>query len=169
MAPNRRDSEVVIEGARLIFRNFQGKKGVYNPNGDRMFHIMLDAETAAAMEKDGWHVLERESKYDDSEEPSYYHLKVKVSYNPRARPPQIFLITGKNRTSLGEDELEVLDWGEFVNVDLIIAPFDWDVNGKTGRSAYLRSLYAEIYVDPLMLKYGALDDIVPARAGNLEE
>lgn len=162
---SRRDSEVVMEDVQLIFRNFQGKESVYNRAGDRNFCILLTDEVAAQMARDGWNISQREARNPEDGDTGYSYIKVKISYNEKARPPQVFLITGTNRTSLGEDEIEILDWADFENVDLILAPFDWNINGKTGRTAYLRSIYAEIYVDPLMKKYG----VVTARTGDRVE
>ena len=43
----------MVEGARLVFRNFSGKEGQYNREGDRNFAVILDQETAERMAADG--------------------------------------------------------------------------------------------------------------------
>jgi hypothetical protein len=59
-----------------------------------------------------------------------------------------------------EDTVEILDWADIDNVDLMIRPYDWAIKrGKdeaSGRKAYLQSLYITIIEDPLQLKYGDL-------------
>ncbi len=43
----------MVEDARLIFRNFAGKEGQYNREGDRNFAVILPDDVAEQMEKDG--------------------------------------------------------------------------------------------------------------------
>ena len=46
----------MVEDARLIFKNFKGKEGPYNKEGDMNFAVVLDEKTAEQMLKDGWNV-----------------------------------------------------------------------------------------------------------------
>jgi len=82
----------------------------------------------------------------------FHHLKVKVFYGGK-KPPLAVLISSKGRTQLGEDMISLLDNAELAVVDMIIRPFDWDVNGNQGRTAYLHSIYATLAEDELSLKY----------------
>jgi len=54
MAEN--DGTVLMEGVRLIFRNFEGKEGKYNAAGDRNVGVVIDDATAEAMLADGWNI-----------------------------------------------------------------------------------------------------------------
>lgn len=142
-------SNITIEGARLVFRNFSGAEGKYNRAGDRNFTVFLDANDAEQMAKDGWNVKYLQPR-DDQEEPQAI-LSVAVSY--KGRPPKIMMVTSKGKTPVGEDMVDILDWAEIKTADLIINPYEWEVNGKTGIKAYLKSLYIVLEEDELDRKY----------------
>jgi hypothetical protein len=80
-----------------------------------------------------------------------------ISVNFKGRPPRIVLITSRGRTNLDESQVETLDWVDIINVDLIVRPYEWTVNNKSGIKAYLQSLYVTIEEDPLELKYSEMD------------
>jgi hypothetical protein len=149
------DNTVLMEGVRIIFRNFAGKEGQYNREGDRNFSVLLDEKVAAAMHEDGWNVkwLKPRSE-EEGEEPQAY---LPISVNFKGRPPRVVLITSRGRTNLDEDTVESLDWADIINVDLIVRPYEWVVNDKSGIKAYLQSLYVTIEEDPLEQKYAELD------------
>jgi len=163
MAPYQ-DNSVVLEGVRIVFRNFAGKEGQYNREGDRNFGVLLDEDVATAMAKDGWNVKWLKAREEDESEQAY--LSVTVGY--KGRPPRVAMITSRGRTALSEDEIEVLDWVDIENVDLIVRPYEWVVNGKTGIKAYLKSIFVKINEDALELKYADLDQL-PARGGRVDE
>lgn len=159
----KRLPNVTLENVRIGFRNFSGKEGTYNKKGDRNFAVFLDPQTASDMEGDGWAVKYLQPR-EEGDLPQAY-LKVKVQYSEKARPPRVVLITSRGRTELGEDEINVLDYAEIRNTDLIIRPYAWDVQGKQGISAYCQSVYVTIIEDALELKYGGMPD-VPDSAQN---
>ena len=150
------DNTVIMEGVRIIFRNFAGKEGQYNREGDRNFAVLLDEKTAAMMDEDGWNVKVLKPREND-EEGAVPQPYLPVAVNYRGRPPRIVMITSHNRTTLDESQVETLDWVDVLNVDLIVRPYEWTVNGKTGIKAYLQSMYITIEEDPLEAKYSALD------------
>ena len=41
---------------------------------------------------------------------------------------------------LDEEDVSILDEIDILSVDLDIRPYDWSVNGKTGRTAYLHAI-----------------------------
>lgn len=149
------DNTVLMEGVRIIFRNFAGKEGQFNREGDRNFAVLLDDEVANMMAADNWNV--KWLKPRDEEEEQNPQAYLPVSLNFKGRPPRVVLITSRGRTNLDEGSVEMLDWADIVNVDLIVRPYEWNVNGKTGIKAYLQSLYATIDEDALEMKYGELD------------
>jgi len=149
------DNTVLMEGVRIIFRNFAGKEGQYNREGDRNFAVLLDEKVAKAMDEDGWNVkMLRPRTEEEGEEPQAY---LPISVNFKGRPPRIVMITSRGRTHLDEDTVESLDWADIINVDLIVRPYEWVVNDKSGIKAYLQALYVTIEEDPLEIKYGELE------------
>lgn len=149
------DNTVLMEGVRIIFRNFSGKEGQYNREGDRNFAVLLDEKVATAMAEDNWNVKWLKPRSEDEEETPQAYLPVSVKFNPR--PPRIVLITSRGRSNLDEDQVEMLDWADIINVDLIVRPYEWTVNNKSGVKAYLQSMYVTIEEDPLEQKYNQLE------------
>lgn len=147
-------SEIMIEDADIRWKNFSGAKGRFNEEGDRNFHLFLPAELAPQLEADGWNVKYWTPREEDAEPQA--HLKVAVRYDG-GRPPTVVLITSRGRTFLNEKDLPLVDYSDIKQVDLIVNPFVWSVNEKTGVKAYLKSIYITINEDPLALKYGGLD------------
>lgn len=162
-----RMDEVVLEDSRIIFRNFEGRETEYNREGDRNFHVLLNDAEAESMAKDGWNV--KHLKVREEGETPQAHLEVVVQY--KGRPPEIYMIgeTTRKRTRMDEDVVEMLDWVDIVNVDMILNPYEWVVNGKTGVKAYLKKMFVTIREDPLELKYAALEDSAAARAGGIDD
>jgi len=149
------DNTVLMEGVRIIFRNFAGKEGQYNREGDRNFAVLLDDKTAKAMANDNWNVKWLRPRTEDEEEAPQAYLPISVNF--KGRPPRIVVITSRGRTNIDEDQIEMLDWVDIINVDLIVRPYEWTVNKKSGVKAYLQSIYVTIEEDPLEIKYSELD------------
>lgn len=149
------DGTLVMEDARIVFRNFAGKEGMYNREGDRNFCVLLDENLAQQMAADGWNIKTLKSREEG--EPGTPYLQVSVSY--KGRPPTMVLMTSKGRTQISEDECEILDWVEIRSVDLIVRPYHWNVSGKSGVKAYLKSFWVIIEEDPLTLKYSDVPEI----------
>jgi len=160
----RNDNTVVMENVRIIFRNFAGREGMYNREGDRNFCVLLDDDTADAMAKDGWNVKMLKAREEDEADQPY----LQVSVNFKGKPPRVVMITSRGRTTLREDDVELLDWADIRIADLIVRPYEWAVNGKTGIKAYLQSIFVTIDEDALELKYSEVND-VPPRTGEVND
>ena len=137
-----------------MHRNFAGKEGKYNREGDRNFSVILDDTVANQMQLDGWNVKWTKQREPDDEPVAF----IQVSVNFHGRPPRVVMITSRGRTPLDEDQIEMLDWVDIRTVDLILNPYEWEIGDKSGVKAYLQSMFITINEDPLELKYADLDD-----------
>lgn len=161
-------NNIVIENGRIGFRNFSGKEGRFNPAGRRNFCVFLESDLAKILENDGWNVRWLEPR--DPQEDKQAYLQVAVSFDNI--PPKIVLVTSKGKTILDEESVNILDWAEIKVVDLIIRPYNWDVNGKAGVKAYIKSMYVTIAEDEFEQKYRNLPDSAAdtvGGCGNCEE
>jgi hypothetical protein len=145
---------IAIEDAQIGFRNFSGKAGQYNAEGNRNFCVFLEADLGHKLEEDGWNVRWLQPK-DESEDMKPY-LQVAVSY--ANKPPKMLLISSKGQNLLNEDTVNILDWAEIKSVDLIITPYNWTIqkgtkNEKSGVKAYIKSMYVTIAEDEFEQKY----------------
>ena len=133
-----------IDDARIIYRNFSGEGSKFNREGDRNFSLIIpDQELADKLVAQGWNVKIREPR-EEGDDP-FIHLPVKVKFNDRG--PNVYLQSGGRRVKLDEESISCLDNVDIVNVDMDIRPYDWEVNGTTGRTAYLHSMCVTQEVD----------------------
>ena len=119
------DNTVLMEGVRIIFRNFAGKEGQYNREGDRNFAVLLDDTVANAMAEDEWNIKWLRPRSEEEGDTPQAYLPISVNF--KGRPPRIVLITSRGRTNLDESQVETLDWVDILNVDLIVRPYAWTV------------------------------------------
>ena len=143
-------NNITIEGARIIFRDFSGEKNRYN--NDKTFTLALEEELADRLYDDGWPVRWLEPRNDDDGRTPI--LTVKLMFGKY--PPQVVMITGGKKKVLGENEVHILDWANFENVDVKITPYNYDFNGKKGVKAYLKSLWVTIAEDEFERKYQSI-------------
>ena len=115
---------VTLNDARVMFRNFGGKQGQYNPPGKRNFVVFLPFEIARILEQDGWNIKQLKSREEGEVPQDYIKVNVKLdSY----KPPKIYMINSRGRTQIDESMVDMLDWVDFGKVDLIISPYNYEV------------------------------------------
>lgn len=126
-----------IDDARIVYRNFAGEASAYNREGDRNFAVVIETEEQAeALKAEGWNVKYKPSRSDPDD--IFRYLPVKIKFNDRG--PIIYMVMGDQEVRLTEENVKVLDKADISRVDLDIRPYDWEVNKKTGRSAYLSAM-----------------------------
>lgn len=140
---------LTIESARIIFRNFAGEERPMNSAGKRNFCVFLDPGVAEELREGGWNVKTLKARTEEDEPQDY----IQVSLSFKAFPPRIWLIQNERRTALDEDAIDLLDWADLKCVDLIIRPYEWEVNGMKGIKAYLKQGYFVLEDDPFFTKY----------------
>lgn len=144
---------IVIEDAHIIFRNFSGAEGQFNPAGRRNFCVLLSLELADELSRDGWNVKVLAPR-EEGDDPQPY-LQVAVSYDNI--PPKIVMITSRSKTLLDGETVGLLDAVDIEHVDLIIRPYNWTLaTGKSGVKAYVKSMYVTVAEDEFEGKYADL-------------
>lgn len=135
--------DLEIENAQIKwpFSHFDGKKDVFNEEGQRNFTIIIPPENAQFLIDEGWPI--RESKTLEEDDPPEYLLKVHISY--KYEPPKIFLIKGNRKVRVEkESELSDISRSTCDNINVIISPSRWVHGAKTGISAYAKEIYATV-------------------------
>lgn len=148
------NKNLVVENAHIAFRNFSGKETKFNRAGNRNFCVIFDKEQGEVLKEQGWNVGILQAR-DEEEDPAY-RMQVAVAFGKI--PPKVYMISGRKKTLLDEYTINTLDFAEIENVDVVIRPYNWEVNGKTGVKAYVHTMYVEIRVDKFASKYDFNDD-----------
>lgn len=151
---NQRVGNISIENARILFRNFAGKESKFNAKGKRNFCLLLDSDVAEELKDIGWNVKYLNPK--DPEDPPQAYIQVAVAFDNF--PPNIWMITGNKKTKLDEDTVSALDYAEIENIDIIVRPYTWEVNGKGGIKAYVKNMYVTIVENEFEKKYQGFED-----------
>ena len=139
-----------IDDARIIYRNFSGAGSKYNREGDRNFAVIIpEKEMADALIAEGWNVKIKPPR-DEDDDP-FMFLPIKVKFNDRG--PNAYLQTGARMNRLDEESIACLDDVDIISVDMDVRPYDWEVNGKAGRTAYLQSIKVIQEIDRFAARY----------------
>lgn len=145
-----RDGILQIEDSRIIYRNFAGVGSKFNREGDRNFAVIIpDEETKDLLIENGWNVKIKPPR-DEYEDP-FMFLPVKIKFNNRG--PGVYVRSADKVTRLSEETVDMVDEIDIASVDMDLRPYDWEVNGKTGRTAYLQSIEVTQNVDRFGARY----------------
>lgn len=133
-----------IDDARIVYRNFSGTGSKFNREGDRNFAVVIpDQDMADELVNRGWNVKIKPPR--DEDDTPFMFLPVKIKFNDRG--PKVYLQSGEKTVELDEEGIDCLDDVDILGVDLDIRPYDWEVNGKQGRTAYLQSIHVVQEID----------------------
>lgn len=154
MKINFRGNILEIEDARIIYRNFAGVGSKYNREGDRNFAVIIpNEEIKEQLVEEGWNVKIKPPR--DEDDSPFMYLPVKIKFNNRG--PAAYVRSGDSVTRLNKDTIDMLDEIDIQSVDLDIRAYDWEVNDKTGRSAYLQAINVIQNIDRFGARYASED------------
>lgn len=147
---------VQIDNARITHRNFSGIGSRYNREGDRNFALIIpDPDIAERLSNDGWNVKIRPAR--DPGETPFMYLPVKIKFNERTvtvngeekkiTSPNAQLVSNGKKIPITEGSINIFDNIDIDHVDLDIRPYDWEMNGETGRTAYLQGIRVTQRID----------------------
>lgn len=164
-------NEVSFRDVRVLFRNFAGKAGMYNEEGERTFKLVITPEMEAelAQTRLPWNIKDLKPRPGEEDLPRTRVLEVMIRW-PKAggkgSPPKCIMITSGGKTTLEEDMAGLLDWPTILTrIDVIIRPYNWGPNakGETGTKAYLKACYATIEEDEFEMEYSDVPESVPGK------
>lgn len=142
-----------IPGEHVRFKNFSGsEQPPYNPAGARNFCIdILDDEFATELSDEGWNVkFDTKEREDGRQYPP--NLKINVKYSDVGRPRVMMEQTQSNgevkQIWLDQNTIGDLDDMEIIRIkEIEIRPYNYDVRGSQGVSAYLKAMRVEVARD----------------------
>jgi hypothetical protein len=108
-----------IVGHKMIWRNFEGKLGRFNAEGQKNFNIVLDKEGAEFLMDEGFKVKFKEPKIEGEE--GIYTLKINVNFGGY-KAPEIWMKNNHGNTQLNKDDVKILDWADIVEYFLVFNP-----------------------------------------------
>jgi hypothetical protein len=127
-----------FDNARIINRNFEGRASKYNREGDRNFCVVIDdPDLASRLRDDGWNIKIKPPREEGDDPLTFLSIKIKFDDEHPRLNPAVYLKSGRNMNKLDEESINILDSVDITSVDMDIRPYNYDVNGKTGISAYL--------------------------------
>ena len=159
-----------IDDARIMFKNFSGREGAYNREGERSFSLIIAGgilddgrevrelnadEMAQALMNEtnrygvGWNIKIKPPREEG--EDAFMRLPVKIS--TKNRIPAIYLNSAGNVRRLDEDTMGIIDDMAIRSVNLDIRPYDGEIRGEAFRSAYLDSIEVIQEIDRFTARY----------------
>ena len=135
---------IVIENARIIFRNFSGKTSKFNPTGKRSFALILTDSEAERLKEEGWNIKSLRPREPGDDPTPYINVNVRYSKENPERNPEVYIVAGKKKTLLSDETIGSIDYCDILNVDLVVGPYRWSMNGNEGVTAYLKKMYVTI-------------------------
>ena len=158
-------NNLVIGNARIIFRNFRGEASTFNAAGNRNFCLLVSKDQAYALQEEGWKVKwPKVNSQDDEGRDPYIPVTVRFfSQNGDRdwRDPKIFVRNSEKEEWVEYNEKMVanLDHAEIDHLDIVVRPREWEMNGKRGVKAYLKSMYVTLLQDEFYGKYFGSDPV----------
>ena len=154
--------ELEIENAQIKwgFSRFDGRKDLYNDEGNHNFVIMFNEDQARQLIEDGWNVKEKMPLEEG--DPSEWHLKVYISH--QFTPPLIYFIKSGRKFSLHHpSELKQIRRDTCEQIDVILRPSYWSrPDGRQGYTAYVKEMYVQIKESRFAARYADYEEVHPS-------
>lgn len=137
------NGDVIIEDARLLFKNFAGAKTRFNDAGKRNFNIVIDdPEVVQQMLDMGYNVRILGKREDDDEVTNV--VKVNVNFDSKW-PPRVYEVVDNKKIPLDGESVGILDDAYLTNVDIVCSTYRSGMGQFENRATlYLRELYASV-------------------------
>ena len=150
-----------VPGTDIWWRNMQGSPTDFSPAGNRTFAIALSDELAQALSEEGWTCIAfKQRDKNDPESPILPRFKIKMNFGGTV-PPKVYVASsdGTRRTQVDETWLDDqnIDKRGIEWIDIAVNPYNWNVNGKEGCSAYLSELTIKLQEGAFDYKYNSED------------
>lgn len=153
---NNYDSYVVIENTHLRYPNFAGNASTYNPAGKRTFCVDIPEDMVDKLVADGWNI--RQTNPRDPDETPVYFTQCVANFD-RIPTPNVWRVSSESKVRLTESNVGILDYDDIEYCDVVLQPYHWEFNGKSGTKGYLKSLYAVVMEDPFSAKYNDISTV----------
>lgn len=178
---NRVNYQIRLEDSEVIYHDFRGAPNKFNPNGGRRTVSIELIEPVMIRNRriednfhpvpvqqlidDGWKVKTVKKREGEEDAPDRYYLECVIAF-PRdddRNGPSIFVVNSGEYTEDGrmranrvsEASIGVLDYAKILRVDADINPYNWEVRGDIGVTAYIDKLYVVIEKSPYDDKYAS--------------
>lgn len=152
---------VKFDDAHVIWKNFEGRdERGYNKDHKRTFNIVINNPKAIQrMLDDGWNLKMLKPRDEEEEQNPSYALPVEVKYDSDHEwmNPTIEMITRTAHTVVSEDNVGLLDHAHIGKWNIVVRPYPWNVNGRSGIKAYLNKI--EAFVEEDYISYDEDDDL----------
>jgi hypothetical protein len=155
--PNREHSRFTLRNAKVINRNFSGRKTDFNDEGNRNFCVVLTETEANQLAADGL-LVKRDSRIEkgiDIEEGDERAPFLPVHLGYKFKPPRVVMVTPNgNRISLQKEDLSNLDNADIIKADVVINARYWEKPTGSGIKCWVKTLVIWIDEDELEAEYG---------------
>lgn len=133
---------LLVEDATIIFKNFAGRSGKFNKEGERSFALVIDdPELAQNMREEGWNVKIKPPREEGEGVFCYLSVSVVFPTPDRNFPIKIVQFTKNGPVELNEETVGLLDMARFASCKVAIRPYNWTTNTGSGIKAYLRTMH----------------------------
>jgi len=150
--PKGKPLSFTLEGAELLYHNFEGRVNEYNKEGNKSMAILLPPDFAEQLRRDGWHVNTTKATDEEAGELGRPFINIKINF--KHKPPRVILVTSTGMTQLTAHSIGMLDDAELANIDVTCVGSEWEIGPNSGISCYLQKGYFTINEDLLDKKYG---------------